>query len=64
MSGVTLTDTVGAQGIGFTASRTDFRYAFGYPAARPYDGSDLIHCAGTHHRRPVRQRTPWGWAAT
>lgn len=47
VNGTTLTDTVGAQGIGFAASRTDFRHGFGYPAARPYDGSDLVHCAGT-----------------
>ena len=55
VGGVTLADTVGAQGIGFTASRTDFRYAFGYPAARPYDGSDLIYCAGT------LKADPYGW---
>ncbi|MFC3688344.1 hypothetical protein [Aquipuribacter hungaricus] len=57
VGGATLTDTVGAQGIGFAASRTDFRYAFGYPAARPYDGSDLIHCAGTVSRDPYGQDT-------
>ncbi|MFC5380350.1 hypothetical protein [Aquipuribacter nitratireducens] len=46
VGGATLTDTVGAQGITFSAPRSESRYAFGYPAARPYDGSDLVHCAG------------------
>jgi V8-like Glu-specific endopeptidase len=57
VSGATLTDTVGGQGIGFDASRTDFRYAFGYPAARPYDGSDLIHCAGNLKSDPYGSDT-------
>lgn len=47
LSGATLTDTVGGQGIGFGLPRGTFMHAFGYPAARPYDGSDLTYCAGT-----------------
>ncbi|WP_336922740.1 trypsin-like serine peptidase [Aquipuribacter sp. SD81] len=46
VAGATLTDTTGAQGITFSAPRQESRYAFGYPAAKPYDGSDLVHCAG------------------
>jgi V8-like Glu-specific endopeptidase len=47
VSGKDLTDTVGGQGIAFNQSRGKYMYAFGYPAASPYDGSDLIHCDGT-----------------
>ncbi|MPY78907.1 MAG: peptidase [Actinophytocola sp.] len=47
VGGQRLTDVVGGQGIAFNQPRGQRTYAFGYPAAEPYDGSRLIHCAGT-----------------
>ncbi|PXY19623.1 trypsin-like serine peptidase [Prauserella muralis] len=46
LNGAHLTDVVGGQGIAFNQQRGQDMYAFGYPAADPYDGSELIHCAG------------------
>jgi len=37
---------VGGQGIAFNQARGQNMYAFGYPAAAPYDGSKLIYCSG------------------
>ena len=47
VSGTTLTDKVGGQGIAFNQSRGQTMYAFGYPAASPYDGTDIAWCNGT-----------------
>jgi len=47
LDGEDLTDTVGSQGIGFNLARGEYMYAFGYPAARPYDGTDIAWCHGT-----------------
>ncbi len=47
VGGQRLTDVVGGQGIAFNQPRGQQAYAFGYPAADPYDGSRLIYCAGT-----------------
>lgn len=44
--GSTLTGAVGAQGVGFNLARNATMYAFGYPAASPYDGSDIAWCNG------------------
>ncbi len=44
LGGQHLTDTVGAQGIGFNLPRGEHMYSFGYPAARPYDGTDIAWC--------------------
>lgn len=44
--GSTLTGAVGAQGIGFNLARNATMYAFGYPAAAPYDGTDIAWCNG------------------
>lgn len=44
--GATLTDTVGGQGIGFNLARGTQMSSFGYPQARPYDGTDLTYCSG------------------
>ena len=55
LNGATLTDTVGGQGIGFNLARGQATHAFGFPAARPYDGSELAYCAGT-----VVQDTSYG----
>ncbi|MBO2446826.1 peptidase [Actinomadura barringtoniae] len=47
LNGQRLTDVVGGQGIGFNQARGQAMYAFGYPAAAPYDGTKLIYCSGT-----------------
>lgn len=46
LDGQNLTDVVGGQGVAFNQSRGLAMYAFGYPAAAPYDGSQLIYCSG------------------
>jgi hypothetical protein len=46
LNGQSLTDVVGAQGVAFNQARGQNMYAFGYPAAAPYDGSKLIYCSG------------------
>jgi V8-like Glu-specific endopeptidase len=47
LGGQHLTDVVGSQGIGFNQARGELTYAFGYPAARPYDGTDIAYCYDT-----------------
>jgi V8-like Glu-specific endopeptidase len=47
LNGQLLTDVVGGQGIAFNQARGQAMYAFGYPAAAPYDGTRLIYCSGT-----------------
>jgi len=47
VNGTDLTDTVGSQGIGFNLARNQQMYSFGYPAARPYDGTDIAYCFDT-----------------
>ncbi|WP_018157778.1 trypsin-like serine peptidase [Demetria terragena] len=45
--GKTLGDTVGSAGVGFGATHQGSQtYAFGYPAAKPFDGSDSYYCSG------------------
>lgn len=46
LEGRALTDVVGGQGVAFSQPRRQQMYAFGYPAAAPYDGSRLIYCSG------------------
>ncbi|WP_119731551.1 trypsin-like serine peptidase [Thermomonospora amylolytica] len=46
LNGQSLTDVVGGRAIAFNQSRTQRMYAFGYPAAAPYDGSKLTYCSG------------------
>jgi V8-like Glu-specific endopeptidase len=46
LQGRTLVDVVGGQGVAFNQPRRQQMYAFGYPAAAPYDGSKLIYCSG------------------
>ncbi|WP_229924090.1 trypsin-like serine peptidase [Streptomyces capillispiralis] len=46
LDGRKLTSVVGAQGLRFNGGYNQIMYAFGYPAASPYDGSRLIHCGG------------------
>ena len=46
LDGALLTDVVGGQGVAFNQARGQNMYAFGYPAAAPYDGTRLIYCSG------------------
>ena len=46
LNGQSLTDVVGGQGIAFNQARSQNMYAFGYPAAAPYDGTKLVYCSG------------------
>ncbi|MBF8191667.1 hypothetical protein ITP53_39435 [Nonomuraea sp. K274] len=39
-------DVVGTQEIAFNAPRGGQAFGFGYPADPPYDGGDLVYCAG------------------
>jgi V8-like Glu-specific endopeptidase len=47
LNGQSLTDVVGGQGVAFNADRGQDMYAFGWPAADPYDGTQMIYCSGT-----------------
>ena len=46
LDGQSLTDVVGGQGIAFNQARGQNMYAFGWPAAAPYDGTEMIYCSG------------------
>ncbi|MFC4529706.1 trypsin-like serine peptidase [Sphaerisporangium dianthi] len=46
LNGQRLVDVVGGQGVAFNQPRGRQMYAFGYPAASPYNGSKLIYCGG------------------
>ncbi|MDN3293051.1 peptidase [Streptomyces ficellus] len=46
LNGRKLTAVTGAQGIQFNGGYNKPMYAFGFPAASPYDGSKLIYCSG------------------
>ncbi|MET8682383.1 peptidase [Streptomyces sp. NPDC004647] len=46
LNGKKLTEVVGAQGLQFNGGYNKAMYAFGFPAAAPYDGSKLIYCSG------------------
>lgn len=46
LNGQSLTDVVGAQGVAFNQPRAQNMYAFGWPAAAPYDGTRMIYCSG------------------
>ncbi len=47
-----LDSTVGAQAISFFVPQPRLIYAFGYPAARPYNGQKLAYCTGTTFADP------------
>ena len=47
LEGKNLTDVVGGQDVLFNQPRNQVMYAFGYPAAAPFDGTRLIYCSGT-----------------
>ena len=53
LQGRTLTDVVGGQGVAFNQQRQQQVFAFGYPAAAPFDGSRLIYCSGRAFNDPV-----------
>ncbi|WP_338672263.1 peptidase [Streptomyces sp. SCSIO 30461] len=46
LNGQKLTAVTGAQGLQFNGGYNQKMYAFGFPAASPYDGSKLIYCSG------------------
>ncbi|MFV2121232.1 trypsin-like serine peptidase [Streptomyces sp. Act-28] len=50
LDGRRLTDVTGAQGIQFNGGYNKPMYAFGFPAASPYDGSELVYCSGNSSR--------------
>ncbi|WP_407553429.1 trypsin-like serine peptidase [Streptomyces sp. Pv4-95] len=53
LDGKKLTDVVGGQGLAFNPGYNKQMYAFGYPAAAPYDGSKLIYCSGNSFKDPL-----------
>ncbi|UZJ31626.1 trypsin-like serine peptidase [Streptomyces endophytica] len=53
LDGKKLTDVVGGQGLSFNSGYNKTMYAFGYPAAAPYDGTKLIYCSGTTMKDPL-----------
>ncbi|MFG2830576.1 trypsin-like serine peptidase [Streptomyces sp. NPDC048434] len=53
LDGKKLTDAVGGQGLSFNSGYSKAMYAFGFPAAAPYDGSKLIYCSGTTFKDPL-----------
>ncbi|WP_078888690.1 peptidase [Streptomyces sclerotialus] len=53
LDGKRLTDVVGGQGVAFNTGYNKKMYAFGYPAADPYDGSKLIYCSGNSTKDPL-----------
>ncbi|POX40610.1 peptidase [Streptomyces sp. Ru73] len=56
LGGKRLTDVVGGQGVSFNSGYHRKMYAFGYPAAAPYDGNRLIHCSGTTTKDPFSSK--------
>lgn len=50
LGGQLLTDVVGGQGLAFNTGYNLPMYAFGFPAAAPYDGEKFIHCSGNTSR--------------
>lgn len=46
LNGQKLASVTGAQGIQFNGGYNQKMYAFGFPAASPYDGTKLIYCSG------------------
>jgi V8-like Glu-specific endopeptidase len=47
VNGTTLADTVGASGVQFNAARGLSYTSYGYPQAKPFDGTSLKSCTGT-----------------
>lgn len=59
-TGSTLSDTVGASGVTFNASRGLTYSAYGYPAAPPFTGETLQSCYGTASDDPFGQTDSQG----
>ena len=59
-SGVSLADQVGASGVAFNQARGLTYTAFGYPAARPFDGETLQSCSGAASDDPYGQTQSQG----
>lgn len=59
-SGVSLTDQVGASGVAFNQPRGEFYSAYGYPAAKPFDGQSLESCSGSAIDDPYGQSMSQG----
>lgn len=53
VDGQRLTDVVKGQGLAFDTGYDLDVYAFGFPAADPYDGEQLVYCSGTAFRDPL-----------
>ncbi|MDJ1138414.1 peptidase [Streptomyces iconiensis] len=53
LDGKKLTDVVGGQGLAFNGAYNQDMYAFGFPAADPYDGEKLIYCSATTIKDPL-----------
>ena len=59
-SGTQLDATVGSFPISFDGFTNGSQaYAFGYPAAAPYNGSDLTYCSGALSQDPNSGNTTW-----
>ena len=57
LNGQKLTDVVGARAWPSTPATTSAMYAFGFPAAAPYDGTSSSTAAGTASRTSCCPRT-------
>ncbi|MFI6326123.1 trypsin-like serine peptidase [Nonomuraea sp. NPDC050556] len=55
-----VTETVGAQEIGFNTTRGGQAFGFGFPADPPYDGEHLVYCAGRLRDDPHDQTRDQG----
>ena len=53
LDGQRLTDVVGGQGLAFNTGYNLPMYAFGFPAADPYDGEKFIYCSGDSTKDPL-----------
>ncbi len=60
LNGRTLSDTVGATGVAFNLARGLNYSAYGYPAARPFNGETLQACSGTARPDPYNQSLSQG----
>ncbi|WP_309080608.1 hypothetical protein [Zhihengliuella sp.] len=60
VNGRTLTDTVGASGVAFNQARGLTYSAYGYPAARPFNGETLESCYGKATDDPYGQTQSQG----
>jgi V8-like Glu-specific endopeptidase len=55
-------DVVGTQAIAFAGARGGQAFGFGFPADPPYDGRELVYCAGPLREDPNRMTTDQGLA--